>query len=241
MWVWCQSNRTQRSHIIPKQPVNPALLCGISQEQLRAPMVSTCGHAVCESCLFQWLKVQSGESGETSSAHINCVICRNRPLWYYPCFALNDLASPNAKYTNSDIVVTKHRGHKILHWNAHIYIGAKTSLFESLSRWLSRWLRSCLQEWAIRITLLSIAIMFWAWTPWSHYLLIPLTATLFGSLWRQVPRSEQWLINPIYILSVLVTCVCAISHFLATVAPWMWLVVAVIGCIHSSTIVKWMN
>jgi hypothetical protein len=219
-----------------------AFKCPICLSTLRAPMIGQCGHAVCEACLFQLVGIGSERSRVWTDSR--CVVCRQMTPWYSPCHALNSALSPDAVYTKSSGAVITDREMM----DNLLSIGVKVNVYieerppKGICDRCRRWFDAPLQEWLLRLALLSACPGFYLATGWIYYVMATFSL-LFALAWV-IKELKTYGLNSFHmdafalISTGVVVGVCSIAHFLTTAGFWLFPSAAVVGFFYSKTILR---
>lgn len=252
MWLHCQAFRQNAIQAVPEPAAPPvpsenadaALKCPICLSKLRAPMIGSCGHAICEACLFQWIGILDCAEGEHNGrADHRCVVCRRDTPWFHPCRALNGIVSPDAAYSESSMVITDRfiRNRQVfIETNVHIFLDkryAKTTWGRC-----RRWFGAPGKEWLLRLALIGAGAAFYSATTWIYYAMAVIALCL-AAAWtiKEVRMSGvgRFGMDQVALVSVaFVVGLCTASHFLATAAYWLLPSAAVVGFFYSNTILR---
>jgi len=197
--------------VAPQSP-----LCPICQSSFKSPMVATCGHSVCEECLQQWIQFQT-----KTTRSVSCPTCRDTPLWFFPCYALNSFTSPHAIYRNHLYITeaTVRNKRVTVHMTYSRHHSSNRATVQLPSSWVWKLVAQSL--------FLILCILFWQW-PVLNYTFIPLTTFL---VYRYCNRSAATLDE---ILIVALFCnlfMLTVSYFISNVVPWIWLILFAPGSI----------
>jgi len=226
----------------PAETVNASLNCPICMSTLRAPVVGTCGHAVCESCIYQWIGVSDRANvAPRRRGDSRCVTCRVPTAWYSPCHALNSVVSPDALYTNSKPLVTDCRWRdKRVEVDVTVNIHRPDEHPTSARDKCMRWICAPLIEWILRLVILSLGPAIYATTAWIYYAMAAIAAFVGLAWWiKEIRKYPSHSINfgqDALVLAVVALVLCAVAHFLTTVAFWVMPAMTVIGCVYSNTL-----